>query len=362
MGNDLTWIGAGGIKVNGAVNRESLRTGETIITDNRILHLGRLFHSGVGVLLMNSFGNTVAHNEVADLYYTGVSVGWVWGYAPSVSRENRIEFNHIHHVGQGLLSDMGAVYTLGLSPGTMVRSNVIHDVAGHDKAWGLYTDEGSTGIVLEDNLVYRTTHGGFHQHYGRDNVVRNNILALGRDAQVVRSRDEPHRSFTFERNIVYYRGGELLSSVWSGGPDRISLDHNMYWNLTGGAAIPVRHPRGVASPRIRPAFDRGRPQFRGSRPRRLPAEARQPRAEARVPAAGPLLRRPSRFQRAARRRSDGQAPRARGPGRLWPTGERSLNDPRPGASCLSPHGSVGRIDRSQFRTDAIAPMARRHRT
>ena len=72
--------------------------------------------------------------------------------------------------------------------------------------------------MLENNLVYRTSHGGFHQHYGRENVVRNNIFALGRDAQVVRSSDEPHRSFTFERNIVYYRTGELLSYVWSGGP------------------------------------------------------------------------------------------------------------------------------------------------
>ena len=84
--------------------------------------------------------------------------------------------------------------------------------------------------MLENNLVYRTTHGGFHQHYGRDNLVRNNIFAFGRDAQIVRSRDEPHRSFTFERNIVYYRTGELFSSVWSGGPDRITLDHNLYWN------------------------------------------------------------------------------------------------------------------------------------
>ena len=84
----------------------------------------------------------------------------------------------------------------------MVRNNIVHDVAGHDKAWGLYTDEGSTGIVLENNLVYRTTHGSFHQHYGRDNLVRNNIFAFGRDAQIVRSRDEPHRSFTFERNII----------------------------------------------------------------------------------------------------------------------------------------------------------------
>ena len=240
-GNELAWIAAGGIKVNGAVDPEPLRTGETIIVNNRLHHLGRLFHSGVGVLIMNAFGNTVAHNEISDLYYTGVSVGWVWGYGPSVSRDNRIEFNHIHHVGHGLLSDLGGVYTLGLSPGTVVRNNIVHHVEGHDKGWGLYTDEGSTGIVLENNLVYRTSHGGFHQHYGRENIVRNNIFALGRDAQIVRSRDEPHRSFTFERNIVYYRTGDLFSSVWSGGTDHFTVDHNLYWNAGGS---PPRFPAG----------------------------------------------------------------------------------------------------------------------
>jgi hypothetical protein len=239
VGNEVAWIAAGGIKVSGAVVPEPLRTGETIIADNQLHHLGRLNHSGVGVLIMNAFGNTVAHNEIHDLYYTGVSVGWVWGYGPSVSRDNRIEFNHIHHVGQGLLSDIGGVYLLGLSPGTVVRNNIVHDVAGHDKAWGLYTDEGSTGIVPENNLVYRTTHGSLHQHYGRDNLVRNNIFAFGRDEQIVRSRDEPHRSFTFERNIIYYRTGELFSSVWSGGTDRIVLDHNLYWNPTGVPRFPV---------------------------------------------------------------------------------------------------------------------------
>jgi hypothetical protein len=251
--NELAWIAAGGIKVNGAIESAPSRTGQTVIADNRLHHLGRLNHSGVGVLIMNAFGNTVAHNEISDLYYTGVSVGWVWGYGPSVSRDNRIEFNHIHHVGQGLLSDLGGVYTLGVSPGTVVRNNAIHHVEGHDKGWGLYTDEGSTGIVLENNLVYRTTHGGFHQHYGRDNVVRNNIFALGRDAQIVRSRDEPHRSFTFERNIVYYRTGELLSYVWSGGTDRITLDHNLYWNAGGS---PPKFPAGDLEAWQKLGFDR----------------------------------------------------------------------------------------------------------
>ncbi len=293
-GNELAWISAGGIKVTGAVDSEPLRTGETIIEDNRLHHLGRRFHRGVGVLIMNSFGNAVMHNEISDLYYTGVSVGWVWGYGPSVSRDNRIEFNHIHHVGGGLLSDLGGVYTLGVSPGTVVRNNIVHHVEGHDKGWGLYTDEGSTGILLENNLVYRTSHGSFHQHYGRDNIVRNNIFALGRDAQIVRSRDEPHRSFTFERNIVYYGSGELFNSVWSGGTDHITLDQNLYWNAGGAAQVPGRQSRGLAGLGLRQALPSRRSPVPGCGPRRLPFEARQPRSRDRVPANRRFARRPAK--------------------------------------------------------------------
>jgi hypothetical protein len=240
--NELTGIGAGGIKMTGGTARspEARRTRDNVVTDNHMHDLGRSFHSGVGILIMHAAGNTLAYNHIHDLYYTGISVGWVWGYGPSVSRENRIEFNHIHHVGRKLLSDMGGVYLLGVSPGTVVRNNKIHDVeAWGYGGWGLYTDEGSTGIVLENNLVYRTTHGGFHQHYGRENIVRNNIFALARDAQVVRTRMEPHRSFTFERNIVYYRTGNLLGSNWK--DDKFAMDYNLYFNTAGK---PVEFPDG----------------------------------------------------------------------------------------------------------------------
>lgn len=242
VGNEVTRTGAGGVKLSGgnATSPAALRTGECVVTDNRLHHLGEIFHSGVGVLLQHADRCTIAHNHIHHLYYTGISVGWVWGYGPSVSRENRIEFNHIHDVGQKFLSDMGGIYTLGVSPGTVVRGNHIHDVDSWTYGgWGIYTDEGSTGITIENNLVYRTKSGGFHQHYGKENLVRNNIFALAREEQVARSRMEPHTSFTFERNVVYWADGPLFAKNWK--DDRFVVNRNVYWNAAGK---PVTFPGG----------------------------------------------------------------------------------------------------------------------
>src|SRR5207249_1806981 len=177
--------------------------------------------------------NRLAHNHVHDLYYTGISCGWTWGYGRTLARDNVIEANHVHDLGKGWLSDLGGVYTLGVQPGTVIRNNVFHDIAGYRYGgWGIYFDEGSTHIVAENNLVYRTTHGGFHQHYGKDNVVRNNVFALGRDAQIRRMRIEPHRSFTFERNIVYWKTGKLLDGDWD--KLNVAFDRNVYGKAGGG--------------------------------------------------------------------------------------------------------------------------------
>jgi parallel beta-helix repeat protein len=238
-------LGAGGIKVGHG-------TAHTLVSDNDIGDGGHIFHSAVGVWVGNSGHNQVVHNHIHDLDYTGVSVGWTWGYGASDAVDNRVEFNHIHHVGRGILSDLGGIYTLGISPGTVLAHNLIHDSwSATYGGWGIYLDEGSTGIVVENNVVYRTKTGGFHQHYGRENMIRNNIFALGKEMQITRSREEEHRSFSFERNIVYWTEGELLSGTWKNG--NFFFDYNLYCHADESGESPPTE-EGQAR---RPAYQEG---------------------------------------------------------------------------------------------------------
>ncbi len=231
VGCEISDMGAGGVKIGEPrVRRDDPdKTFGNTVSDCHIHHIGEVYPAACGIIIFQSGKNRIAHNHIHDTYYTGISNGWTWGYGPTNAGENVIEYNHVHHIGRGMLSDMGGNYNLGVQPGTVIRNNLFHDITSHGYGgWGIYTDEGSSHILIENNLVYRTKSGGFHQHYGRMNTVRNNIFAYSLIGQVIRTRMEPHLSFTFERNIVYWIEGPLLGSNWS--DDRYRLDSNLYWN------------------------------------------------------------------------------------------------------------------------------------
>jgi hypothetical protein len=236
---EVTDTGAGGIRIGETVLRkeEADKTHSNVVTDNHVHDLGIVFPAGVAVWVGHSSKNLLAHNHIHDTYYSGFSIGWSWGYGPSGAQENVIEYNDVHHIGRGMLADMGGIYTLGTCTGTVIRNNVFHDVwSSTYGGWAIYFDEGSTGVVAENNVSYRCKSNGFHQHYGKENTLRNNIFALNQEAQIARTRKEDHFTLLFERNIVYWKEGKLLSGNWEG--DQFRWEKNLFWNPAGTKGLP----------------------------------------------------------------------------------------------------------------------------
>jgi len=229
-------LGGGGVYIGGGWGLHETTPTQRILVDNNFIHDGsHLFHGAHGVWIGKSSYNTVTHNEISNFDYSGISCGWSWGFQPSSAHHNILDYNHIHHLGNGDgLSDMGGIYTLGISPGTTERYNHIHHVYSYahvSHGSGVYPDEGSSEILIENNVVYRVRTCPLFQHYGKDNIVRNNILALGGKGQLQRCREDKPCHYIVEGNIVFGDIEQMLGGVWKSGDWKVG--RNVYWS-TGG--------------------------------------------------------------------------------------------------------------------------------
>jgi len=204
--------GAGGIKVSGAdfSGKEEARTHSVKISDCEITGCGKRYMAACGILIGHAYDNQITHNEIHDLYYSGISVGWVWGYKESVTKNNYIAYNKIYDIGKGVLSDMGGVYLLGEQQGTKVYNNLIYNVKAREYGgWAIYTDEGCSYVTVQNNVCYDCSENCFHQHYGKMNVVKNNLFARA-GAELCRiTRGEMHLSAVFENNALVADGSAV---------------------------------------------------------------------------------------------------------------------------------------------------------
>lgn len=232
-------IGANCVYIHGYNAKETERITENIrVVNNRMDGYGRVFADAIGVLVTHGRNCEISHNEISDGYYTAISVGWVWGYSYSVTCNNKITDNLIYDIGQGWLSDMGGIYTLGIQPGTVISGNTIHNVAadpgeGGYGGWGVYLDEGSSYITVKNNLAYDCGSQGLHQHYGRDNTVTNNIFAMNRLGQVRSSRKEEHTAFYLTGNIIA-GDSAMITNIENG---KINDKGNLYWDYSNGKNV-----------------------------------------------------------------------------------------------------------------------------
>ena len=210
------------------------------VKDCHIGYYGRIFNNAIGILLTHAIDCELSNNEIHDGWYTGVSVGWNWGYTDNPTNNIQIKDNLIYNIGNGWLSDMGGIYTLGIQPDTVISGNIIYNV-GCDEGvygyggWGIYLDEGSSEITVENNLVYDCSSQTFHQHYGKDNVVRNNIFAFGGEGQFIITRHEEHNSLTLTNNILV--GDNTVMYKNSVKKNWFKDDSNLYWDYTKGGNV-----------------------------------------------------------------------------------------------------------------------------
>lgn len=232
-------IGGNAIFIDGPFEIPA-KTSNIDVTDCHIRYYGRIYNNSIGVLVTHATDCDITYNEIHDGWYTAVSVGWNWGYTDHPTNNIKIQNNLIYNIGNGWLSDMGGIYTLGIQPDTVISGNVIHNVGCYEGStgyggWGIYLDEGSSYITVENNLVYDCSSNSLHQHYGKDNLIKNNIFAFSDDGQMLITRQEEHNSLFLYNNILVGDDEAMYDNAVD--KDWFKDDSNLYWDYENGEKV-----------------------------------------------------------------------------------------------------------------------------
>ena len=170
VGNVFTDIGGAGVSVGKFVqdettefhiaynpsNASEICTNDTI-KDNYITHVTTEIQGACGIACGYPRTIDIEHNEVSDVNYTGISVGFGWTATANAMSGNRINYNDIHDIVK-ILADGGGIYTLSnQGSGSQMEYNYIHDFQKSQWAdygdHGLYLDEQTSGYTVSHNVL-----------------------------------------------------------------------------------------------------------------------------------------------------------------------------------------------------------------
>ncbi|AWB09201.1 right-handed parallel beta-helix repeat-containing protein (plasmid) [Azospirillum humicireducens] len=240
-GNHMEQLGGNGVSMIHAANGNRIYA-------NTIEHIGQITKGGAGIGAVGSSNTLVSNNDISDAPRYGVSFKeWDDG---QLNRNNTVEFNRIHHVGQET-ADGGGIEMLGRSAakmGSVIRGNEIIDTGGlatdgkgnwltDHKGWGISLDDLTSGVIVRDNLVKGFAWAGIYVHGGDDNLLENNfgVASHPQDAfirleWVPKAGDEarPHDN-TVINNLA--AGDMPIEQYWKLlSPGRLIMDGNLAAN------------------------------------------------------------------------------------------------------------------------------------
>jgi hypothetical protein len=240
-----------------------------IVENNVVEGYGRVFPNSFGISQGEGHDNTYMHNDVYDGYHAAIGICLCAG-RQSDSHDNIISFNHVYNLHQGIMNDGGAIYIQtgnleSTAPsGNKMLNNKVHDVSdasaldedgyGGD---GLYVDNTSGSIDVENNLVYRVSGAAmnFAEAPGAPNeatLVKNNILAFARVSMINvgnpywddKVPPTPIQVLLATNNLFYFDRSTASSPsfhvqggcTYSGGfayPSWQQWNSNLYWRTDG---------------------------------------------------------------------------------------------------------------------------------
>lgn len=141
------------------------------IKNNLVTRVAEDYKDMSGILSTYVTRAVIEHNEVSDLAYDGIDVGWGWGAndpggstdyrnrglynyqpvyrTPTTLSDNSVRYNLIHGTKK-VFHDGGSLYNLSASPRTVIEGNYIYD---NRNTVGLYLDEGSRYVKLSHNVI-----------------------------------------------------------------------------------------------------------------------------------------------------------------------------------------------------------------
>ncbi|MDX3247916.1 hypothetical protein [Streptomyces sp. ME18-1-4] len=176
-GNFIHDTSGGGVSVGEVddyylTDTSRMTTGDTV-SQNWISDVGQDYSDAVGIWAGYTRGLAISHNDIGHTPYSGMSLGWGWGYASPCSMQsaqglstcahgtnyagdNQILNNHVHDV-MNILHDGGAIYTLGGQGNgdgstTSVLAGNLVEVGNHTNN-RLYQDEGSSYWNTYNNVT-----------------------------------------------------------------------------------------------------------------------------------------------------------------------------------------------------------------
>lgn len=158
------------------------------ITNNFVTNATNEDWGAVGIGLGYTRNSLVAHNEIENVNYSGISLGWGWSPKPNVMKNNKVKANKVHHFGKQNY-DCAGIYTLSSQPGSLISENYIDSIYKAPYAhlpthwFYLYTDEGSSYITIKDNWTPS------HKYLQNNNGPGNKWINNGPDvASVIKQR------------------------------------------------------------------------------------------------------------------------------------------------------------------------------